>query len=97
MFLELIIKCFNFIVLKGVGFSFSGNLSDYNTDDATVTIDNAASLDAFFGRFPAYSKHDVFLAGESYGGHFVPLLALNLLQRSSSSNLLKGLIHGAIV
>ena len=35
-----------------------------------------AFLEGFFARFPALARNPFWIAGESYGGHYVPNLAL---------------------
>jgi carboxypeptidase C (cathepsin A) len=37
----------------------------------------------FFHRFPRYATRDLFIAGESYGGHYVPNLAAAILEHNS--------------
>lgn len=53
----------------GVGFSYSDVESDYTTGDAQTALDNYDMIQAFFGRFPEYSKNDMYISSESYGGH----------------------------
>ncbi|KAL7056413.1 hypothetical protein AAHC03_020948 [Spirometra sp. Aus1] len=59
----------------GVGFSYAvdGNVS---TDDDIVAMNNFAALQNFFERFPAYKGRELYITGESYGGVYVPTLAL---------------------
>jgi len=59
----------------GVGFSYSGNPQDYNTDDAQTSLDNYNALQDFFTtKFPEWQNKDFFVTGESYGGVYVPTL-----------------------
>ncbi len=53
----------------GVGFSYSDDKDDYVTGDAQTAADNYAMIQAFFQRFPEYSKNDMYISSESYGGH----------------------------
>ncbi|XP_062193852.1 serine carboxypeptidase 1-like [Phragmites australis] len=60
----------------GVGFSFSRNATDYNTvGDRRTAEDTYVFLVKWLERFPEYKGRDFYVAGESYGGHYVPELA----------------------
>ncbi|KAL6844878.1 hypothetical protein ACP4OV_025537 [Aristida adscensionis] len=60
----------------GVGFSFSRNASDYDTvGDRRTAEDTYVFLVKWLERFPEYQGRDFYIAGESYGGHYVPELA----------------------
>jgi carboxypeptidase C (cathepsin A) len=37
--------------------------------------DSVAFLEGFMERFPRFAQRDFYIAGESYGGHYVPTLA----------------------
>ena len=72
----------------GVGFSFSYNTSDYKTGDAQSASDNYELIQAFMSRFPEYRKNDLYISSESYGGHYMPTLAKQIvLENSRNSNL----------
>jgi len=66
----------------GVGFSYSDNEDDYSTGDAQAAADNYLLLQAFFSRFPEYSKNDLYITSESYGGHYMPTLAKEIVDRN---------------
>eukprot|EP00041_Stephanoeca_diplocostata_P006099 m.75550 g.75550 ORF g.75550 m.75550 type:complete len:501 (+) comp16176_c0_seq1:50-1552(+) len=78
----------------GVGFSFnttSNTSADaYAADDTTTAALNLAALKSFLRAFPAYSDRALWVAGESYAGIYVPMLALAILrsneQLDESSN-----------
>ncbi|VDM32607.1 unnamed protein product [Hydatigera taeniaeformis] len=61
----------------GVGFSFSydGNVT---TDDDLVADNNYFALTNFFEKFPEFKGRDFYIIGESYGGVYVPTLALRV-------------------
>ena len=59
----------------GVGFSFSSVPEDFNSNDNSTARDNYNLIQAFFVRFPEYSNNSMYLTSESYGGHYIPLLA----------------------
>ena len=40
-----------------------------------TAIDNILALREFFVKFPELRSNPLFIAGESYGGHYVPTLA----------------------
>ncbi|KAI6659293.1 hypothetical protein LOD99_14964 [Oopsacas minuta] len=60
----------------GVGFSSSKVKSDYTVGDARTATDLIQFLTLFLAKYPKYMKRPFYLAGESYGGHYIPNLAL---------------------
>ena len=82
----------------GVGFSYSTDAADYQTNDDQTASDSAEGMQAFFTAFPRYRKHAFFIAGESYAGVYVPTLAeaiLSLVDRGAWEGAdLKGIAVG---
>jgi hypothetical protein len=56
----------------GVGFSYSDVQDDYITGDAQTAIDNYMLIIKFLERFPERQSNDLYVASESYGGHYIP-------------------------
>ncbi|KDP31724.1 hypothetical protein JCGZ_14937 [Jatropha curcas] len=86
----------------GVGFSYSNRTSDYsNCGDKTTAADNYLFLVKWLERFPEYKDRDFYIAGESYGGHYVPQLANTILYHNKKANRtiinLKGIAIGNAV
>ncbi|XP_058208370.1 serine carboxypeptidase-like 45 [Rhododendron vialii] len=78
----------------GVGFSYSANNSYYTgVDDDMTARDNLVFLENWFNKFPEYKNRDFFITGESYGGHYVPQLAQQIIQSKLQFNL-KGIAIG---
>ncbi|KAJ6778879.1 CARBOXYPEPTIDASE [Salix koriyanagi] len=78
----------------GVGFSYSANQSFYDLVNDTITAqDNFVFLQNWFLKFPEYKNRDLFIAGESYAGHYVPQLA-DLIVKSGIKFNLKGVALG---
>ncbi|XP_021807909.1 serine carboxypeptidase-like 45 [Prunus avium] len=78
----------------GVGFSYSSNQSFYGyVDDAITANDNLVFLERWFDKFPEFKNRDFFITGESYGGHYVPELALLVVDSKLNFNL-KGIAIG---
>ncbi|KAM7091030.1 lysosomal protective protein isoform 1-T1 [Ciconia maguari] len=75
----------------GVGFSYSED-KKYATNDTEVARNNYLALKEFLRLFPEYSKNDLFLTGESYGGVYIPTLAEWVMQDPSLN--LKGIAVG---
>lgn len=66
----------------GVGFSYSDD-QKYATNDTEVSMNNYLALKEFFRLFPEYSKNELFLTGESYGGIYIPTLAERVMEDAS--------------
>eukprot|EP00485_Elphidium_margaritaceum_P007165 CAMPEP_0202709196 /NCGR_PEP_ID=MMETSP1385-20130828/21322_1 /ASSEMBLY_ACC=CAM_ASM_000861 /TAXON_ID=933848 /ORGANISM="Elphidium margaritaceum" /LENGTH=455 /DNA_ID=CAMNT_0049368383 /DNA_START=169 /DNA_END=1536 /DNA_ORIENTATION=+ len=63
----------------GVGFSFSDNESDYKTDDNKTAIDNYHLIQGWLEQFPNYESNEFYITSESYGGHYMPTLAQQIV------------------
>ncbi|OEL21227.1 Serine carboxypeptidase-like 40 [Dichanthelium oligosanthes] len=60
----------------GVGFSLSGNATDWKSvRDGRIAEDTYLFLVSWLERFPEYKGREFYVAGESYGGHYVPQAA----------------------
>ncbi|CAB1354275.1 unnamed protein product [Coregonus sp. 'balchen'] len=75
----------------GVGFSYSDD-KKYTTNDTEVSMNNYLALKEFFKAFPEYSKNELFLTGESYGGVYIPTLAERVMEDASMN--LQGIAIG---
>ena len=74
---------------SGVGFSYNasdatGTGGTYSTDDAKTAALNLETLVAFFAAYPELRANALFLAGESYAGVYVPMLAQQVRRRGWS-------------
>jgi len=65
----------------GVGFSYSENEDDYHQGDEQATIDQYELILAFFEKFPERKTNEFYITSESYGGHYMPQLALEILEK----------------
>lgn len=75
----------------GVGFSYAADGS-IKADDDTTAAQNHHALKSFLNKFPQYKKSDLYLTGESYGGVYLPTLAV-LVDKDPEMNL-KGVAIG---
>jgi len=63
------------------GYSYSGNSSTINsTQEAAVQLINF--LSRFYQIFPSLQKNPVYVAGRSYGGHWAPSLATQIVKQN---------------
>jgi serine carboxypeptidase-like clade 2 len=67
-----------------VGFSYSQTNSDNTVGDQRTADDLVAFISGFYTRYPQYASRDLFLSGESYGGHYVPNLALAIVKHNAA-------------
>ncbi|XXG60906.1 hypothetical protein AAC387_Pa04g2701 [Persea americana] len=71
----------------GVGFSYSNTTSDYDVSgDKRTAQDSLTFLVNWLERFPQYKNRDFYITGESYAGHYVPQLALTILEFNKHTN-----------
>ena len=74
-----------------VGFSYS---SKSVTNTVAAGKDVYAFLELFFKQFPEYKNVDFHMAGESYGGHYIPVFALEILSHKDRLFDLKSVLIG---
>jgi serine carboxypeptidase-like clade 2 len=53
-------------------------------DDDTTAKDNIDFMVNWFKRYSNYTDNDFYLSGESYGGIYVPLLALEIVNYNNA-------------
>lgn len=76
----------------GVGFSTApSDFTGYN--DAQAATDNANFVTGFFKLFPQYATNPFYISSESYGGHYMPTLALQIVKNKNVPNF-KGFLVG---
>ncbi|KAI9849126.1 MAG: hypothetical protein M1837_005356 [Sclerophora amabilis] len=74
-----------------VGFSYSGG-SVSNTIAAGKDV--YALMTLFFKQFPEYAKQSFHIAGESYGGHYLPVFASEILSHKKRNINLQSIMIG---
>lgn len=62
------------------GFSYSNDERDRVYDEKVVAADMLDFLAEFRAAHPSYFDADLFVTGESYGGHYVPAVTYGLVQ-----------------
>ena len=82
-----------------VGFSWSSHSSDWTeVTDESVGENVADFLAGWFKQFPEFAKSNSFyLSGESYGGHYIPSIATELLKRRNAGDTSVPPIAGLLV
>ncbi|KAH7729145.1 Protein F41C3.5 [Aphelenchoides avenae] len=64
----------------GVGFSYTTSDDDKKYDDNRTSAENYRAIKDFFGIYPQFRKHAIFLSGESYAGIYIPTLASRIIE-----------------
>ncbi|KAF8694268.1 hypothetical protein HU200_038406 [Digitaria exilis] len=81
----------------GVGYSYSSDSAYYQgVDDKMTAMDNMVFLQRWLQKFPQYKGRDLYIAGESYAGHYIPQLAEVMVEYNKKDKIfnLKGLALG---
>ena len=81
----------------GTGYSFTYVDDCYPQDQTAVGRDLYSAVVQFFKLFPELQDNDFFVAGESYGGKYVPALAQAIHTNNKTTDVrinLKGLLIG---
>jgi len=76
-------KIANMVFLEqpvGVGFSYSNNNDDYKIGDEQAAKDNLETILQFFEKFPHFNHSKLFITSESYGGHYMPTWAEEIIK-----------------
>lgn len=68
-----------------VGFSYVDTDEDLVTGDIQAAEDNHRFLREFMTRFPERRANPFYLSSESYGGHYMPFFALELLKENTDN------------
>jgi carboxypeptidase C (cathepsin A) len=80
----------------GVGFSYSTKYSNPVSNDYEAAVDNLMTMKLFFEKFPERSNNPIYIASESYGGHYVPQWTLAILN-DKNDNKIKNRFQGIII
>eukprot|EP00253_Pinus_taeda_P005622 PITA_05622 len=64
----------------GVGYSYSENVSDYDTGDLQTASDTHDFLLKWFEEYPEFVSNPFYIIGESYAGIYVPTLASEVVK-----------------
>ncbi|XP_063389055.1 venom serine carboxypeptidase-like [Cydia fagiglandana] len=81
----------------GAGFSFTKHNDGYCTNETQIAEHLYSSLTQFFQLFPGLQRNEFFIAGESYGGKYVPALGYAIHKKNPTAKIkinLKGLAIG---
>lgn len=81
-------KVANMVFLEqpvGVGFSYSANKDDYKIGDDQAAKDNLATIRGFLTRFPQFAESPLYITSESYGGHYMPTLANEIINYNDAT------------
>lgn len=78
----------------GVGYSTTTDPNELASNDFKAARDNVLVIKEFFKRFPERVGNTMYLASESYGGHYVPQLTLSLLADRELSKHFEGFLVG---
>lgn len=72
----------------GVGFSYaspdrSPTSQYFAKDEATVAANFYQALVSFYTKFPEHKSKKLFIAGESYAGHYIPAIADYIVEQNA--------------
>ncbi|XP_038896886.1 serine carboxypeptidase-like 42 [Benincasa hispida] len=81
----------------GVGWSYSNTSSDYNCGDASTARDMHMFMMNWYEKFPSFKTSALYLTGESYAGHYIPQLAIALLDHNAKFSGFKFNIKGVAI
>jgi len=74
-----------------VGYSWTSEETDFS--DQLAAEDNADFIEGWFDVFTHYKSNPFYISSESYGGHYMPQLSIELLSRTTVPNF-KGMVVG---
>jgi len=59
----------------GTGFSFANSVFDHRINEHQVSLDFFNFLINFYNKYPEFKHRELYLAGESFAGHYIPAIA----------------------
>jgi len=68
----------------GVGFSYAENPAE--TGDSQAALDNYNFIRGWLELFTNYQNNDFYITSESYGGHYMPTLAKQIVEGNNQGN-----------
>lgn len=71
----------------GTGFSYTDDELGFSRNQTSIADNLYKLLQQFFEVFDDYRQNELYIAGESNGGKYVPTLGYKLMQMSNQSNL----------
>ncbi|GAB5591565.1 Cell death protease [Umbelopsis nana] len=80
----------------GTGFSFA-NTDSYVTNMTQVATSFTTFLDLFFQVFPERATNELYIAGESFAGTYIPYIAHQMLQENKKAGETKYDIRGLVI
>ncbi|XP_011100016.1 serine carboxypeptidase-like 18 isoform X3 [Sesamum indicum] len=81
----------------GTGFSYATTSQAYNTSDTKSVEHNYLFLRKWLSNHPEFVKNHLYIAGDSYGGKIVPMVALEIAKGNEARIEPRILIQGYIV
>ncbi|KAG8488740.1 hypothetical protein CXB51_016627 [Gossypium anomalum] len=81
----------------GSGWSYSNISIDYNNGDDSTNNILLTFMQKWYEKYPVFKSKDLYLAGLSFAGHFVPNLANALLDDNKQSKQSKFNLKGLVV
>ncbi|XP_022777171.1 serine carboxypeptidase-like 44 [Durio zibethinus] len=78
----------------GSGWSYSNTSSDYTNGDDSTNKNLFTFMLKWYEKYPDFKSRDLYLAGSSFAGHFVPNFANSLLDYNKQSKGLKFNVKG---
>ncbi|CAB9498418.1 Carboxypeptidase Y homolog A [Seminavis robusta] len=80
---------------SGVGFSYSDTKADYKTGDKQAASDNYELIRQFLERFSERKSNQFYISSESYGGHYMPQLTMEIINRDTAKEInFQGMLVG---
>ena len=70
----------------GTGFSIAKTKNANKSNDKIAAKDNLSFIIEFLDTYPEYKNHDIYLASESYGGHYIPMWTDEILKYNNKVN-----------
>ena len=78
----------------GTGFSFTDSWSAFRMTEDQVAEDFYIFIHNFLLKYPKFQGREIFLTGESYAGHYIPVIARTLQLKDDPWINLAGLAIG---